>query len=102
MNRRFTQIHADLCREKQMELNRITERITGWLWYSICVNLRLSSERSERAVTREGTADEPQIALQGKEPQMNADERRFTQRETNYSALSAVSAVTNLELQTWN
>ncbi len=24
---------------------------------SICVNLRLSSERSERAVTREGTAD---------------------------------------------
>ncbi len=28
------------------------------LKYSICVNLRLSSERSERAVTRDETADE--------------------------------------------
>ena len=33
------------------------KRVVTGLWYSICVNLRLSSERSERAVTRVRTID---------------------------------------------
>ncbi len=49
-----------------MKLNTITERITGWLWYSICVNLRLSSEWSERAVAREGTAEGAEIRREKK------------------------------------
>ncbi len=57
-------MNADLRGEKQTGLNKITERITGWLWYLsalICV-YRVSGANGR---------------LQGMKPQMNADERRL-------------------------